>query len=102
MNESVGVLLFLTVLAVGLIAVIVAIVKSGDDDDGARRSEEKKEPVLRSSVFKEKEEPRPSQMTICSYRAMERTTLCPCCDGENPVTATSCRICGQPLKKEGV
>ena len=57
------------------------------------REPEKKPPVSHTPP----EEKGPRQITIYGYRSVNKSRLCPLCDGENDPAMTKCHICGQKL-----
>lgn len=53
--------------------------------------------VKPAAVQAKVEEPEDSQVTIYAYGSSRANRLCTLCDGENDVSATHCRICGNQL-----
>lgn len=91
----------LMIIAACVVILLIALIKLFEDRESAAPYSEEKPAVavVKKTMGKPAEEPEqtPKQVNIYVFSAASRKRLCGCCDGENDMTATRCRICGQQI-----
>ncbi len=91
-----GVVIFLVFIAI-IVFLIVKYIQADRETKSGEETTDYSDYYKKSVIVPEKKPQLPSYAAIYEYNSRRNVKICRCCDGENPVPATRCEICGEQI-----